>query len=106
MSGSLADRELRAGGARGRRGGTPVVAAAVGGLRSLVRHGRTGFLVEGHAPLDYAAPVAQLLGDATLAADMSRRAAAGSADYTWSIAAAKLRRLYGDLEVRALVQCQ
>jgi D-inositol-3-phosphate glycosyltransferase len=86
--------------------GTPVVAAAVGGLRSLVRHGRTGFLVEGHAPLDYAAPVARLLGDATLAADMSRRAAAGSADYTWSIAAAKLRRLYGDLEVRALVQCQ
>ncbi len=86
--------------------GTPVVAAAVGGLRSLVQHGQTGFLVEGRAPLDYAAPVARLLGDATLAADMSRRAAAGSADYTWSIAAAKLRRLYGDLVVRALVQCQ
>jgi D-inositol-3-phosphate glycosyltransferase len=86
--------------------GTPVVAAAVGGLRSLVQHGQTGFLVEGRAPLDYAAPVARLLDDATLAADMSRRAAAGSADYTWSIAAAKLRRLYGDLVVRALVQCQ
>ena len=36
--------------------GTPVVAAAVGGLRTIVDHGRTGFLVEGGDPADFAAP--------------------------------------------------
>ena len=35
--------------------GTPVVAAAVGGLRTLVEHGRTGFLVESRDPGDFAA---------------------------------------------------
>ena len=35
--------------------GTPVVAAAVGGLRTLVEHGRTGFLVEGRDPEVFAA---------------------------------------------------
>ena len=34
--------------------GTPVVAAAVGGLRTLVDHGRTGFLVEGRDPAVFA----------------------------------------------------
>ena len=32
--------------------GIPVVAAAVGGLRTLVDHGRTGYLVEGREPAD------------------------------------------------------
>ncbi len=35
--------------------GTPVVAAAVGGLRTLVDHGRTGFLVDGRDPARFAA---------------------------------------------------
>ena len=34
--------------------GTPVVAASVGGLRSLVDDARTGFLVEGRDPVDFA----------------------------------------------------
>ncbi len=34
--------------------GTPVVAASVGGLRSLVDDGDTGFLVESRDPVDYA----------------------------------------------------
>ena len=41
--------------------GTPVVAAAVGGLRSLVDDGVTGFLVDGHEPGDYAEPLSVLL---------------------------------------------
>jgi D-inositol-3-phosphate glycosyltransferase len=86
--------------------GTPVVAAAVGGLRTLVDHGRTGFLVHGRNPADYAAPLAQLLTDPSLAAEMGRNAVARSARYTWSIAAARLRRLYGDIAARAPVPCR
>ncbi|MGQ0826211.1 MAG: glycosyltransferase [Actinomycetota bacterium] len=85
--------------------GTPVVAAAVGGLRSLVDDGHTGFLVEGREASDYAEPVARLLADTDLAAEMSVSTAARSRRYSWSITAARLRRLYGDLAVRELVRC-
>jgi D-inositol-3-phosphate glycosyltransferase len=85
--------------------GTPVVAAAVGGLRTLVDHGRTGFLVEGRDPADYAAFVNRLLTDPAMAASMSTAAAAAARRYTWSLTAGKLRRLYSDLTARSLVRC-
>jgi D-inositol-3-phosphate glycosyltransferase len=85
--------------------GTPVVAAAVGGLQSLVDDGHTGFLVEGRNPSDFAVPVSLLLDDADFAAQMGISAAARSRRYSWSITAARLRRLYGDLIVRGLVRC-
>ena len=56
--------------------GTPVVAAAVGGLRTLVEHGRTGFLVEGRDPADFAAYAAR---DPRDAGD-GRRAVGAAAD--------------------------
>ena len=86
--------------------GTPVVAAAVGGLQSLVDHETTGFLVEGRNAADYAMPVERLLRDSALAAEMGAVAAARSFRYSWSMTAAKLRRLYGDLVSRALVRCE
>ena len=85
--------------------GTPVVAANVGGLRTLVDHGRTGFLVDGRDPAAYAVPVQQLLEDPRLGAAMGTSAASRAGRYTWSIAAARLRRLYSDLAARALVRC-
>jgi D-inositol-3-phosphate glycosyltransferase len=85
--------------------GTPVVAADVGGLRSVVDDAHTGFLVEGRAPVDYAAPVDVLLSDPDLARAMGTSALARSGRYLWSIAAARLRRLYGDLATRAPVEC-
>jgi D-inositol-3-phosphate glycosyltransferase len=85
--------------------GTPVVAAAVGGLRSLVDDGETGFLVDSRNPAAYAAPVAKLLDDNALAYDMGRLAAARSLRYSWSMTAARLRRLYGDLVARTPVKC-
>jgi D-inositol-3-phosphate glycosyltransferase len=85
--------------------GTPVVGAAVGGLRTLVDHGRTGFLVEGRHPEAYAKYIRKLLSDPVLATDSSQAAAARARTYTWSTAAARLRRIYADLTVRAPVNC-
>ena len=85
--------------------GTPVVAASVGGLRSLVDDGATGFLVDDRDPAAYAAPVAMLLDDPELAAEFGASASARSRTYSWSITAARLRRLYGDLVARGLVRC-
>jgi D-inositol-3-phosphate glycosyltransferase len=85
--------------------GTPVVASDVGGLRSLVADGETGFLVETRTPAAFAAPVAALLADPERAAAIGAQAAARSARYTWSITAARLRRVYTDLGARELVSC-
>jgi D-inositol-3-phosphate glycosyltransferase len=85
--------------------GTPVVAAAVGGLRSLVDHEETGFLVDGRDPADYGGPVEKLLAFDPLRLEMGATAAARSLRYSWSMTAARLRRLYGDLVERALVRC-
>jgi D-inositol-3-phosphate glycosyltransferase len=86
--------------------GTPVVAAAVGGLRSVVAHGLSGYLVEGRDPQAYAGYVAKLLDDPAMAAGMSVEATTGAARYRWSITAARLRRLYADLTARRLVECR
>ena len=85
--------------------GTPVVAAAVGGLRTLVEDGETGYLIEGRDPEAYAARVNRLLDAPLIAAEMGTAAAERARGYTWSVAAARLRRLYGELTARALVEC-
>ena len=85
--------------------GTPVVAAAVGGLRTLVEHGRTGFLVEGRDPSSFASYTEQVLGSDALAAELSQAAARRARGYTWSTAAGRLRRIYSDITSRSLVDC-
>ena len=81
--------------------GTPVVAAAVGGLRTLVEHGETGLLVEDRQPDVFARAVDALLADPAMARAMSEAAATRARGYTWSTTAARLRRLYADLTARA-----
>jgi D-inositol-3-phosphate glycosyltransferase len=85
--------------------GTPVVASGVGGLLTLVDHGDTGFLVPDRDPDVFAAYTSRILNDHELAARMASRAAERSRRYTWSLAAARLRRVYSDLTVGALVEC-
>jgi D-inositol-3-phosphate glycosyltransferase len=85
--------------------GAPVVASAVGGLRTLVDHGHTGFLVEGRDPSAFAAYVAEVLDNPQLASSLGDAAAARARRYTWSTSAARLRRLYADLGARRLVEC-
>jgi D-inositol-3-phosphate glycosyltransferase len=85
--------------------GTPVVASAVGGLRSVVEHGVSGFLVEEREPAAFAAPVRALLRDPQARAQMRTSAVASARRFTWSMAAARLRRLYADVPARELVRC-
>ena len=86
--------------------GTPVVAAAVGGLSSLVDDGVTGFLVDSRDPADYAEPIERLLARPDLAQAMGTAAEARSRRYGWSMTAARLRRLYTDLLAREPVSCR
>jgi D-inositol-3-phosphate glycosyltransferase len=85
--------------------GTPVVAANVGGLRSLVAHGETGYLVDSRDPADYTEAIERVLA-LDDPSPMRERAAARSARFGWGIAAARLRRHYDDLAMRAPVQCR
>jgi D-inositol-3-phosphate glycosyltransferase len=83
--------------------GVPVVASAVGGLQSLVEDGETGFLIPDRDPHHFATAIGRILDDPLLAASMSVAAAQRASRYTWSFAAARLRRLYADLTSRQLV---
>jgi D-inositol-3-phosphate glycosyltransferase len=56
--------------------GTPVVAAAVGGLRTAVRDGSSGVLVPGHDPAGYAAAIGAVLARRELLGAGARRHAA------------------------------
>lgn len=85
--------------------GTPVVAAAVGGLRTLVVDGTTGYLVEGRDAATYAERISSILEEPRLAREMSAAASERARRYTWRSAAEQLCALYGDLTSRALVEC-
>jgi len=86
--------------------GAPVVASDVGGLRTIVADGRTGFLVEPRDAGAFAVAIDKLLADPGLAAAMGAAGAERARDFTWSTAAARLRRLYTDITSRALVECR
>jgi D-inositol-3-phosphate glycosyltransferase len=85
--------------------GTPVVAAAVGGLRTLVDDGRTGLLVDSRDPADFATAIDLVLHQPGLADELAAAAVLRARQFTWSTTAARLRRLYADLTTRAPVRC-
>ena len=77
--------------------GIPVVASAVGGLRTLVQDGKTGFLIEGRDPADYTEAIDKILGDRELAASMGGAAGALASRYPWSGLAGRLSAIYQEL---------
>jgi D-inositol-3-phosphate glycosyltransferase len=85
--------------------GTPVVAAAVGGLTTIVDDGHTGILVDGTDPVVWAGHVDDLLDDPVMARAMSDAAVVRARGYTWPTAAGRLRRMYNDLAQRTPVVC-
>jgi D-inositol-3-phosphate glycosyltransferase len=74
--------------------GTPVVAAAVGGLTTAVDHGRTGLLVDGHEPEDYARAIARLVGDRADRARMSAAAVRHAHRFGWPRTAEQTLEVY------------
>ncbi len=85
--------------------GTPVVASAVGGLRSLVEDGRTGYLIEESSSAAFAHRVGQILDEPLLAERMSTAAVLRARRYTWARAAHLLRDVYAELTTGRLVEC-
>ncbi|MHB1740129.1 MAG: D-inositol-3-phosphate glycosyltransferase [Actinomycetes bacterium] len=74
--------------------GTPVVAAAVGGLRTAVAHGRSGILVDGHDPQAYARVLSDLLADRARRQVLSVGARAHASCFGWSATAAGVLDVY------------
>ncbi len=68
--------------------GTPVLATRVGGLTRAVCHERTGLLVTGHQPEDWADALELLLDDPATRHDMGRAAAARAQSSGWQRTAA------------------
>jgi D-inositol-3-phosphate glycosyltransferase len=63
--------------------GTPVVAAAVGGLTTAVRDGVSGLLVDGHGAESWAAALERILADPAYAARLGEGALAQAALFSW-----------------------
>jgi D-inositol-3-phosphate glycosyltransferase len=74
--------------------GVPVVGSAVGGLRSIVRHGQTGYLVAPGVSESFAERAWMVLSDPRLAASMGRLAVCSSGEFAWERSAGELHDLY------------
>ncbi|HKT02436.1 MAG TPA: glycosyltransferase, partial [Rugosimonospora sp.] len=74
--------------------GTPVVAAAVGGLVLGVRDGTSGVLVDGHDPADWARVLGRLLRQPGLRERLSTGAVAHASEFSWNRTAAGLLAVY------------
>ena len=74
--------------------GTPVVAAAVGGLRTAVSDGVSGVLVDGHDPQAYAEVLAALAGDPQRRAALRRGALRHAGRFGWGATATGMLEVY------------
>ncbi|SDP21812.1 D-inositol-3-phosphate glycosyltransferase [Actinacidiphila guanduensis] len=74
--------------------GTPVVAAAVGGLPVAVRDGCTGYLVRGHDPRDYAQVLRRFVENPGLSEKLGAAAARHARCFGWEAAAADTAEVY------------
>ncbi|WP_043624906.1 D-inositol-3-phosphate glycosyltransferase [Nonomuraea candida] len=73
---------------------TPVAAAAVGGLRTAVRDGASGVLVDGHDPADWARALRRFVTEPAWRDQLSRGARAHAAAFGWQATAARLMDVY------------
>ena len=77
--------------------GTPVVAAAVGGLRYVVEDGVTGYLVEGHDPGDHADRILSVFRDPAGSRRMGEAGIGRSMRFSWEATAGGMLSAYREL---------
>ncbi len=80
--------------------GTPVVAAAVGGLRTAVSHRSSGLLVDGHDPQLWSQTLAAVLSDHELRVRMGDSARGHAEKFSWAATAAGTLSVYSDAVTR------
>jgi D-inositol-3-phosphate glycosyltransferase len=85
--------------------GTPVVAAAVGGLVTAVRDGVSGALVSGHDPADWARVIGDLLAQPVRRAELRRGAVAHAREFSWDRTAGGLLSIYAEAALDLRESC-
>lgn len=83
--------------------GTPVVASDVGGLRTAVRDGVTGFLVPAASADAFSEALEHVLSDATLRRSLGAAGARFARRFDWRLAASGLLAVYEEMAERLAV---
>ena len=84
--------------------GTPVVAAAVGGLTTVVADGGSGLLVEGHDPRAWADALRRIVTDDGLRTRLEAGAVAQAAEFSWERTTDRTLEVYR--RARALMRAE
>jgi D-inositol-3-phosphate glycosyltransferase len=74
--------------------GTPVIAADVGGLPTVVRHARSGLLVPSHEPRDWAGAIRRVIADEEFATRLSAGALEQARHFSWERTAERTLEVY------------
>jgi len=77
--------------------GTPVIAARVGGLPSIIRDGETGYLIPWHCPEPFTERLELLLANESLARSLGLAGHASAAKFGWPIVAEQVKEAYESL---------
>lgn len=85
--------------------GVPVVASDVGGLKTLVSHGQSGYLVKERSAEGFSRYLIMVLENSSLASSLKSEASSLSSSYRWRDAAIQLSKVFEELTSKQLVVC-
>ncbi len=85
--------------------GVPVVASDVGGLKTLVAHGASGYLVTNRTADEFACYLTKVLEDPSLVEPLKIAANSLSSSYRWRDAALRLQDVLLGLTAKELLEC-
>ncbi len=86
--------------------GVPVIASSVGGLQNLVEDGKTGLLIKGWNPYEYAQAVDYLLSNPFKLTEIAMNAVDKAQTYTWGQTAGRLHEIYQSVLSKNLIECR